>query len=123
MKRFLLTIMMAFALMTASAADINPISNAMKSGNASTLVSAMDKEIDIALPGTTNKCDANGAVSMLNSFFGKNKPTAFTVIHQADKQDSGFLVGKLATTSKTYRVNVTYKVEGNKAIIQSIRIE
>ena len=55
MKRFLLTIMMAFALMTASAADINPISNAMKSGNASTLVSAMDKEIDIALPGTNNK--------------------------------------------------------------------
>ncbi len=83
----------------------------------------MDNEIDIALPGSSNKCDANGAVSMLNTFFSKNKPIGFTVVHQADKQDSGFLVGKLATSSKNYRVNVTYKIEGNKPIIQSIRIE
>lgn len=123
MKRFLLTIAITFAFMAAYAADINPISNALKSGNASTLTSAMDKEIDMALPGSSNKCDANSAVSMLNSFFSKNKPIGFTVVHQADKQDSGFFVGKLATSSKNYRVNVTYKVEGNKAVIQSIRIE
>ena len=47
MKRFLLTIAITFAFMAAYAADINPISNALKSGNASTLASAMDKEIDM----------------------------------------------------------------------------
>ena len=35
----------------------------------------------------------------------------------------GFLVGKLPTSSGEYRVNITYRAEGNTAIIQSIRIE
>ena len=53
---------------------------------------------------------------MLNAFFGGNKPTGFTVVHHADKKETGFFVGKLPTSSGEYRVNVTYRAEGNKAI-------
>ncbi|MFQ6927683.1 MAG: DUF4783 domain-containing protein [Parabacteroides merdae] len=73
------------------------------------------------LPGSSKKCNANDAVSMLNAFFGGNKPTGFTVVHHADKKETGFFVGKLPTSSGEYRVNVTYRAEGNKAIIQSIQ--
>ena len=105
MKRLLLTFALIFAFVCAQAADITSISNAFKAGNASSLSGASE------------------AVSMLSSFFSSNKPSGFSVVHHADKKESGFLVGKLPTSSGEYRVNITYRAEGNTAIIQSIRIE
>ena len=103
MKRLLLTFALIFAFVCAQAADITSISNAFKAGNASSLSGAMDK--------------------VVSSFFSSNKPSGFSVVHHADKKESGFLVGKLPTSSGEYRVNITYRAEGNTAIIQSIRIE
>ena len=123
MKRLFLTLALVLSFLSVMAADITPISNAFKTGNASSLNSSMDVEVDMALPGASKKCNASEAVSMLVSFFGSNKPTSFTVVHHADKKENGFFVGKLPTASGEYRVNVTYRSEGNKAIIQSIRIE
>ena len=123
MKRLFLTLALVLSCLSAMAADIVTISNAFKGGNATSLSGTMDVEIDMAIPGTSKKCNANDAVSLLNTFFGSNKPTGFTVVHHADKKDTGFFVGKLPTASGEFRVNVTYRADGNKAIIQSIRIE
>ena len=117
MKRLLLTFALIFAFVCAQAADITSI------GNASSLSGAMDKVVDVALLGSSKKCNGSEAVSMLSSFFSSNKPSGFSVVHHADKKESGFLVGKLPTSSGEYRVNITYRAEGNTAIIQSIRIE
>ena len=112
MKRLFLTLALVLSVLSVMAADIVPISNAFKRGNVSSLSESMDKQVDMALPGSSKKCNANDAVSMLNAF-----------VHHADKKETGFFVGKLPTSSGEYRVNVTYRAEGNKAIIQSIRIE
>lgn len=124
MKRLsLIVVTLILSALSMMAADITPITNAFKSGNAASLNAWMDKEVDIALLETTRKCNANCAVSLLNTFFKSNKPAGFKVVHHADKPKSGFIVGKLPTISSEYRVNITYRAEGNKAIIQSIRIE
>ncbi|RHJ77786.1 DUF4783 domain-containing protein [Parabacteroides sp. AM08-6] len=123
MKRLFLTLALILSCLSVMAADIVPISNAFKGGDATLLSGAMDKEVDMALPGSSKKCSAKDAISMLETFFGKNKPTGFTVVHHADKKDTGFFVGKLPTASGEFRVNITYRAEGDKAIIQSIRIE
>ena len=123
MKRILLTFTLILSFLSVQAADITNISNAFKGGNASSLSAVMDQEVDMAIPGSSKKCDGNEAVSMLNTFFNANKPTGFSVVHHADKNESGFFVAKLPTASKEYRVNITYRAEGDKAIIQSIRIE
>lgn len=123
MKRLILIFTLAFSSLCMFAADITPISNAFKSGNASTLTSSMDTEVDVAVPGSSKKCNGTDAVAILNTFFGSNKPTGFTVLHNADKKDSGFLVGKLPTSNGEFRVNITYRSEGDKTIILSIRIE
>ncbi|MDR1356483.1 MAG: DUF4783 domain-containing protein [Tannerellaceae bacterium] len=123
MVRIVLVFALIFSSLHTQAVDISAISAAFKAGNASSLVSYLDQEVDIAVPGTAKKCDANGAVTLLNSFFGSNKPAGFTVVHNADKKESGFLVGKLATSKGEFRVNLTYRTENDKAIIQSIRIE
>ena len=123
MKRLFLTLALVLSVLSATAADIVPISNAFKGGNASSLSGYMDMEVDLALRGSSKMGNANDAVSMLNTFFGGTKPAGFTVVHHADKKDNGFCVGTLPTSSGEYRVNVTYRAEGDKAIIQSIRIE
>lgn len=123
MKRLFLTYLLLMAFMGAQAADITGISQAFQRGNASALSGIMDQEVDIALPDAFQKCGGSEAIQRLAAFLDAHKPSGFSVVHQADKKESGFLIGKLPTASKEYRVNITYRVEGNKAIIQSIRIE
>ncbi len=122
MKRLLLTFALIFAFVCAQAADITSISNAFKAGNASSLSGAMDKVVDVALPSSSKKCNGSEAVSMLSSFSVRiSLPDSRSYIMRI--KESGFLVGKLPTSSGEYRVNITYRAEGNTAIIQSIRIE
>ena len=123
MKRLFLTLALVLSVLSVMAADILPISNAFKGGNASSLSGSLHMYVDWPLPGSSKTSNPHDAVSMLNTFFGGNKPTGFTVVHHADKKENGFFVAKLPTSSGEYRVNVTYRAEGNKAIIQSIRIE
>jgi hypothetical protein len=123
MKRLLITLVLIFSFLSLKAADITSISNAFKEGNATTLTSSMDSEVDLSLSGINKKYTGLDAVKLLDAFFKSNKPLGFTILHHADKNESGFFVGKLPSESKEYRVNITYRAEGNKAIIQSIRIE
>jgi len=83
----------------------------------------MDTEVDIAVPGTKQKGSGADAAAILTKFFESSKPTDFTVLHNADKNDSGFIVGKLVTGNGEFRVNITYITKGANVLIQSIRIE
>ena len=75
MKRLLLTFALIFAFVCAQAADITSISNAFKAGNASSLSGAMDKVVDVALPGSSKKCNGSEAVSMSVSYTHLTLPT------------------------------------------------
>lgn len=123
MKRFLLMGILLCASLTLQAADITGITRAFQTGKAQSLTSMLAEKIDLALPGKTLQCEGEEAIKVLNDFFGQHKPLTFTVAHHADKSANGFFVAKLHTEGSDYRVNVTYKVENNIAIIQSIRIE
>ncbi|MDR1981963.1 MAG: DUF4783 domain-containing protein [Tannerellaceae bacterium] len=123
MKRLFVLFTFICSCLYVCAADITLISNAFKNGDVSMLTSCMDTEVDIDLPGVSKKCPANDAVALLDTFFRSNKPGGFSVVHHADKKESGFFVGKLPTETGEFRVNITYRAEKNKAVIQSIRIE
>jgi len=83
----------------------------------------MAAEVDIVAPGVSKKGTGNDAVAILKTFFQANKPTALTVAHHADKKESGFLVLKLTTENKDFRVNITYTTKDGKTLITIIRIE
>ena len=93
MKRILLTLALMLSILGIQAADITNISNAFKGGNASSLSASMDKAIDMALPNSAQKCNSEEAIALLNKFFNTNKPSGFTIVHHADKKESGFFVG------------------------------
>ncbi|MDF9830072.1 DUF4783 domain-containing protein [Parabacteroides sp. PF5-6] len=123
MKRIWITLAFLLSIFSIKAADITTITNAFKGGNASALTASMDVEVDMAIPGSAKKTNNSEATALLNTFFNSNKPSGFTVLHHADKKENGFFVAKLPTASGEFRVNITYRSEGDKAIIQSIRIE
>ena len=123
MKKILFTLAFIIAAVAIQAADITPISNAIKAGNADMLKDKMGEEVDIVVPGASKKGTGADATAILKTFFQANKPTGFTVAHHADKNDSGFFVGKISTGVKEFRVNITYTVKDGKVLITIIRIE
>ena len=123
MKKLLFSLAFIVSCLVIQAADITPISDAMKAGNADMLKDKMGVEVDVAVPGNSKKGTGNDAIAILKTFFQANKPTGFTIAHHADKNDSGFFVGKLATGDKEFRVNITYIAKDGKTLITVIRIE
>jgi len=123
MKKILFALAFMFSAMCIQAADITPVSDALKTGNADVLKGRMSAEVDIVVPGTAKKGTGNDAIAILKAFFNTNKPNNFTISHNADKKDSGFFVGKLTTDNGEFRVNITYAVKEDKVFIQVIRIE
>ncbi len=123
MKKILFTAMIILIALHSQAADITPVTNAFKAGSAEMFKDMLAAEVDIVTPSNSKKGNPDDVIPILKSFFQDNKPTGFTVSHHADKNDSGFVVGKLATDSKEFRVNVTYTAKDGKISITIIRIE
>ena len=123
MRKILFLLTLILSALTIQATDIKPVSEAIKAGNAEALKDKMAAEVDIVVPGASKKGTGNDAVAILKTFFQANKPTGFTVAHHADKNDSGFFVGKMTTEGKEFRVNITYNTKDGKILIAIIRIE
>ena len=123
MRKLKTTILALFTAWEVYAADITPITEAMKSGNTGALSGSMYTEADVSVPGVSQRASAAEAAAILGRFFQGNPPTGFTVVHQADKNGGGFVVGKLQTASREYRVNITYVLKDGRALMQTIRIE
>jgi len=123
MKKTLFTLTLSIVILQMQAVDITPISNAFKAGNADMLKEMMAVEVDMVTPGVSKKGNGSDAITILKSFFQDNKPTNFTVAHHADKNDSGFIVGKINTADREFRANITYTVKDEKILITIIRIE
>ena len=123
MKKIFFAITFILSVLSIRAADITPVSDAIKAGNADLLKDKMSEEVDISVPGTVKKGSGNDAIIVLKDFFRTNKVSGFTVAHHADKNESGFFVGKLATDKGDFRVNITYTTKDGKILLQIIRIE
>ena len=123
MRKILFLLAFVLSVINTQATDIKPVSEAIKAGNAEMLKYKMAAEVDIVVPGASKKGTGSDAVAILKTFFQANKPTGFTVAHHADKNDSGFFVGKMTTGDKEFRVNITYATKDEKILIAIIRIE
>lgn len=123
MRQIFITFALIIIALNVRAADIAPISNAFKAGNAELLKDNMAAEVDIVVPNASKKGDGNEALAILKSFFQTHNPVNFTVAHHADKNESGFFVGKLTTANSEFRVNITYTTKDGKILITIVRIE
>ena len=123
MKRIICMFAFMLSVLSMEAGDITKIVNIFKEGKVSDSANNMDTEVDIATPETKKKGTGADAVTILNRFFESVKPTGFTILHHADRNETGFVVGKLITDNGEFRVNITYCTKDNNVLMQSIRIE
>jgi hypothetical protein len=123
MKKLFIIFTLIIIALDIHATDIAPISNAIKAGNADMLAGMMAAEVDIVTPNASKKGSGSEATAILKSFFQANKPGDFTIAHHANRNESGFFVGKLTSGDKEFRVNITYTLNGGNVLITVIRIE
>ncbi len=99
------------------------VTDAIIDGNADDLSNLFHSKVELTLPGQNNIYSKQQAKFILKDFFLKDKPTSFNLVTQNKIDDSSFIVGKLHTTKKHYRVCFLTKTINNVIYIYQIRIE
>ena len=121
-----LVILFAFLLpVSLVTPDFSPVSKALSEGDAASLNNYMDNSIDITLFAKQTVVDKNTATNLLRDFFGKNKPKSFSIDHQGSSKgaNSHYTIGSLNASNGSFKVFVYYKGDGERPVIQEIRIE
>ncbi len=121
----LLFLLPFWAMIASDNPNLAPITHAMSNGDAATVGSYMDANIEMSLLGKQDLYNKSQAIQALNDFFGRNKPRSFNAGHAGSSKgnNSHYTTGDLTTSSGNFRVYLYYNTEGDKVIIKEIRIE
>lgn len=128
MKHFILIFSLTSLFSAGASCEVSPnfapIAAALSSGNADALSKFFDSEVEITIFEKADSFRKDGAVTVIRDFFSKNKPKAFSQLHQGASKgkDTQYSIGELATATGNYRIYLYMKVVNDMYIIQEIRI-
>lgn len=118
-----LTALLVFAG-TAQAQSFDKIAGAMKNGDASTVASFFESNVEITIKDNGNSYSKSQAEILLKNFFASNKPSSFTVAHEGTSPEgSKYFIATFSASTGNFRTYVYAKSSGGSLIIQEIRIE
>lgn len=125
MKNLLFAFLLVPFVGSAHNANLGGITEAISKGDATELSKYFDQSVEIALLDEEDVYNKAQAVSIIKDFFGKNKPTSFSQVHQGTSkgQDSKYCIGNLTTSTATFRVYIYMKVVGENYTIQELRFD
>lgn len=128
MKQKLITrilIVLAFVLsgIWATAQIPDDLVLSLKTGNAATLSSYFNQNIELFVVDQDDVYSRAQAQQIVSNFFNQNKATGFSIIHQSGKEDTKYAIGKLTTNKGVFRVSFLVKNEGGKSVVHQLRIE
>src|SRR3989338_7294513 len=110
MQNLLLGIILSFALLFNATPINDELVAAFKNGDSTTIANYFDASVDLSIPENEGVFSNIQAKLVLKTFFIKNKPTDFTVVHNGDsKNNSHYSIGNLKTLKGTFRTYVLYK--------------
>lgn len=116
----------AALLFTASAfAAIPPkIFDAINVGNSSELAKYFNSSVELVIIDSEAVYSKQQAEQIVKSFFDKNHPKEFTLLHQGGKGDAQYAIGTLVSEQgKKFRVYFLVKEKSNNPLIHQMRIE
>ena len=96
---------------------------AFKRGSSQELSKYMGDKVNLVLRGRSTNVDKQKATVAMQEFFTENKVSGFNVNHQGKRDESSFVIGTLATTKGSFRVNCFLKKVQDKCLIHQIRID
>lgn len=95
----------------------------LKTGNASTLSSYFNQNIEMVVLEQDDVYSKAQAQQIVTNFFNQHKAQGFSIIHQGGKEGAKYAIGNLTTNQGTFRVYFLLKNDGEKAYIHQLRIE
>ena len=125
MKKSVWFVCMIFLFWGIIKAQENPsqLTHAFKKGNAQELSPYLGSKVELILLNKSKEYTKEEATQAVKNFFAAHKVNSFTVNHEGKKNESGFIVGTLVTSSGNYRINCYFKKNGNQFLIHQIRID
>ncbi|MDG1476373.1 MAG: DUF4783 domain-containing protein [Vicingaceae bacterium] len=100
------------------------LNKALGSGDANTIAEYFGSSVDFSIPNNEGVYSKTQAKLILKTFFLKNKPTGFSVVHNGDsKNNSHYSIGNLTTTKGNFRTYILYKEVDKKVTILELKIE
>lgn len=105
--------------------NLDGISKAMKTGDASALSQYFDADIELTILSEVDILSKQAAKKEIESFFKQNAPSGYAQLHQGTSkgQQGQYSIGNLTTKNGKFRVYIYMKVEGSKHLIQELRFE
>lgn len=126
LKSILLSLFAISVSFSIANADVyTDIADAIREGDAKEVAKFFDNNVNLTILGQEDIYSKAQAEQLLNSFFNKNTPRTFTLVHQGGPESAGkFVIGNLVTTdAKKYRVTIHVKKMAGEEVIQELRIE
>ena len=102
---------------------LDDVIKALRNGNAQELARYVDDNISISLPDKSDSYSRSQAVMVLKDFFATQGVKGFEVQFQGENAGNQYCVGKLVTSSGSYRTTVFMKVKDGKQLVKEIRFQ
>ncbi len=99
------------------------IINATRKADAKELSTYFNSKIELVLPQKSGVFSNSQAKLILEDFFRRNPSKGFKIIHQGNRQNSSFAIGKYNTNNMVYRFYFLTKLKDDKTYIHQLRIE
>jgi len=102
---------------------LEEITTALNKGNAASLSSYFNNNVELVVDNKNDIFSKQQAKNIIADFFRKNPVNSFSALHKGEKEASSFVIGTLKTSNGSFRVYVLTRKNGNKDVIQQLRIE
>ena len=99
------------------------IINATRSNDSRALATYFNEKVELVLPDKSGVFSKSQAEQVIKSFFAANPADEFSIIHQGERDNSSFAIGKYKTKGKSLRFYFLVKDGTGSVLIHQLRIE
>ncbi len=125
-KKVLLFILLLSSIGTGYSQEIkvpNEIIKGFQQGKSELIYKYFNSNIEFIIENNSNIYSKQQAKGILTHFFKQNKVVKYQTLHSGEKGASLFVIGKLETKTKNFRIYLLARKLNNKTYIQQIRID
>lgn len=117
-----LILMLATGTQTWAQPEIfNPLRDAIKKGDATTLVKSFAQSVDINLEGNINTYSKAQSEFILKDFFKKHPVTDFAIVHTgSSKAGLQFAIGRYLSANESFTVLIRVRQVGEPYLVHEI---
>lgn len=130
MKKTSILFMMTawFACFSAFATPLDDIQKqvkeAMCNGNVQKIALLLDNDVEVSILESKKSKMKKQAMPLIQNYVNSNRPSNFIITHKTEKPQTGYLIGKLQTSTGQHQIHIMLKKgASNNFMIYQLRIE